>query len=102
MKKVLIIFGTRPEAIKLCPLIIELRKRASIQTVVFTTGQHKEMLEQVLHSFGVIPDRHVFIMTEGQSLYDINAKTLSILKEVLQEEKPDLIVIQGDTTTAYS
>ena len=102
MKKVLIIFGTRPEAIKLCPLIIELKKRPSIQTVVCTTGQHNEMLEQVLNIFGIEPDHHLLIMTVGQTLYDITTKTLDMMRDIFQEEKPDLIIIQGDTTTGYA
>lgn len=101
LKKVLVVFGTRPEAIKLCPLIKELEKKNSFTTLVCTTGQHIEMLEEVLTIFDVTPDYHLTIMTQNQTLFDITIKALEQLKNIFTESKPDIVIVQGDTTTAY-
>lgn len=98
----MVIFGTRPEAIKLCPLIKELKNRNDFKTIVCTTGQHIEMLEEVLNLFNVHPDYHLTIMTQNQTLFDITNKALSEIKNVLHDSKPDLVIVQGDTTTAYA
>ena len=101
MKKVMLVFGTRPEAIKMCPLVKELQKRKSIQTVVCVTGQHREMLTQVLDCFGVIPDYNLDIMQDRQTLFDITVNIISRIKPVLEKEKPDLLLVHGDTTTTF-
>ena len=101
MKKVLLIFGTRPEAIKMCPLVRELRTRTSLQTVVCVTAQHRQMLDQVLQTFGVVPEYDLNIMRERQSLFDIAANILSSIREVLEKEKPDVVLVHGDTSTAF-
>ena len=101
MKKVMVVFGTRPEAIKMCPLINELKRRKTIDTIVCVTGQHKEMLEQVLEVFRVVPDYNLFIMKEGQTLFDITNNILSKIKEVLEKEKPDIVLVHGDTSTTF-
>ncbi|MGY3724904.1 UDP-N-acetylglucosamine 2-epimerase (non-hydrolysing) [Granulicatella balaenopterae] len=101
MKKVLLIFGTRPEAIKMCPLVNELKGRKGFETTVCVTGQHKEMLEQVLTVFDVKPDYNLAIMTKNQTLEGVTAKILNLLGEVLDEVKPDVILVHGDTTTSF-
>lgn len=101
MKKVMLVFGTRPEAIKMCPLVKELKKRKNIQTVVCVTGQHREMLTQVLDCFGVIPDYNLDIMQDKQTLFDITTNIISKIKPVLEKEKPDLLLVHGDTTTTF-
>ncbi len=101
MKKIMIVFGTRPEAIKMCPLVKELKKSSVFETVVCVTGQHREMLRQVLDIFQVTPDYDLDIMKQGQDLYDITTQILLKMKAVLKEEKPDLVLVHGDTTTAY-
>lgn len=101
MKKVMVVFGTRPEAIKMCPLVNELKKRNSIQTVVCVTGQHKEMLTQVLDTFHVVPDYNLLIMKESQTLFDITSNILSKIREVLEKEKPDVVLVHGDTSTTF-
>lgn len=102
MKTVLVVFGTRPEAIKMCPLVKELKKEKDIHTVVCVTGQHRQMLEQVLNVFKVCPEYDLQIMKENQSLYDITANVLAGMKGVLQKEKPDIVLVHGDTTTAFA
>lgn len=102
MKKVMLVFGTRPEAVKMCPLVKELKKRKNIQTVVCVTGQHKEMLDQVLTVFDVVPDYNLAIMKESQSLFDITTEILSRFKNVLEKEKPDVCLVHGDTSTAFT
>lgn len=102
MKKILIVFGTRPEAIKMCPFVNELRKDENFDIVVCVTGQHKEMLGQVLDVFGIIPEYNLNIMKKGQTLYDITVSVLFGMKEVLQKEKPDLVLVHGDTSTAFA
>ena len=102
MKKVMLVFGTRPEAIKMCPLVNELKSRKSIQTIVCVTGQHREMLEQVLKAFNVVPEYDLAIMKEKQTLFDITANILSGIKSVLEKEKPSVVLVHGDTTTTFA
>jgi len=97
----LLIFGTRPEAIKLAPVIQELRTHAGIKPVVCVTGQHREMLDQVLSLFKIQPDYDLNIMRANQSLFDITRQALSKMEMVLKDERPDLVLVQGDTTTAF-
>lgn len=100
MKKVMLVFGTRPEAIKMCPLINELKTRRGIQTVVCVTGQHREMLDSVLKVFQVTPDHDLNIMKANQTLYDVTTAVLLEMKVVLEQERPDVVLVHGDTTTA--
>ena len=102
MKKILVVFGTRPDAIKMCPLIIELKKRRGIETVVCVSGQHREMLDTVLDDFGIHPDYDLSVMKEGQSLFDITECIMQGIKPVLESEKPDMVLVHGDTTTAFA
>ncbi|MBR6999808.1 MAG: UDP-N-acetylglucosamine 2-epimerase (non-hydrolyzing) [Lachnospiraceae bacterium] len=102
MKKVMCVFGTRPEAIKVCPLVIELKKREGLEVKVCVTGQHRQMLDQVLRAFNVQPDYDLNIMKERQTLFDITLAILSSFKEVLEKEKPDVVLVHGDTTTAFA
>lgn len=102
MKKVLVIFGTRPEAIKMCPLVIELKSRSQLETIVCVTGQHKQMLNQVLDVFGIAPDYDLAIMKENQTLFDVTNSILENVREILLGEKPDLVLVHGDTTTAFT
>ena len=101
MKKVMLVFGTRPEAIKMCPLVIELKKRSSIQTIICVTGQHRQMLDQVLETFNVVPDYDLSIMKEKQTLFDITTNILNGIKSVLEEAKPDVVLVHGDTSTTF-
>ena len=101
MKKVLLVFGTRPEAIKMCPLVNELKKRKNIQTVVCVTGQHRQMLDQVLATFHVVPDYDLSIMKAGQTLFDITTEILGKIKTVLEEVRPDVCLVHGDTSTTF-
>ena len=101
MKKIMLVFGTRPEAIKMAPLVKELQKYPeSFRTIVCVTGQHREMLDQVLHIFGVVPDYDLDIMKQGQDLYDVTAKVLTGMRDVLKEVQPDIVLVHGDTTTS--
>ncbi|MBE6095078.1 MAG: UDP-N-acetylglucosamine 2-epimerase (non-hydrolyzing) [Schwartzia succinivorans] len=101
--KVMAIFGTRPEAIKMAPVVMEMRKRAAdITPIVAVTAQHREMLDQVLHLFHIVPDYDLDIMSEGQTLFDITSKALKGLDEVLTKEEPDLVLVHGDTTTTFA
>lgn len=102
MKKVLLVFGTRPEAIKMCPLVNELKNRNNIQTVVCVTGQHRQMLDMVLNTFHVIPDYDLSIMKSGQTLFDITSNILDSIGDVLDIEKPDVVLVHGDTTTTFA
>ena len=101
MKKVMLVFGTRPEAIKMCPLVNELEGRPEIQTLVCVTGQHREMLDQVLEAFEVVPDYDLSIMKDKQTLFDITTNILSLIKDLLEKEKPDLVLVHGDTSTTF-
>lgn len=101
MKKVMLVFGTRPEAIKMCPLVNELKTRKSIETVVCVSGQHREMLDQVLRAFNVVPDYDLAIMKQNQTLFDITNNILATIKAVLDKEKPDIVLVHGDTTTTF-
>ena len=101
MKKVLLIFGTRPEAIKMCPLVNELKSRKTIETLVCVTGQHRQMLDQVLDIFDVVPDFDLSIMKSNQTLFDITTGILNGIKSILEQTKPDVVLVHGDTTTAF-
>lgn len=101
MKKVMLVFGTRPEAIKMCPLVNELKIRNNIQTVVCVTGQHRQMLDQVLDAFHVVPDYDLSIMRDKQTLFDITTNILNRIKAVLDEVKPDVVLVHGDTSTTF-
>lgn len=101
MKKIFLVFGTRPEAIKMCPLILEMKKRNTMDIVVCVTGQHREMLDQVLDAFGVVPDYDLSIMKEKQTLFDITGNILLSIKEVLEKEKPNIVLVHGDTSTTF-
>lgn len=101
MKKVMLVFGTRPEAIKMCPLVNELKRRDSIKTVVCVTGQHSQMLNQVLNAFHVEPDYDLAIMKEKQTLFDVAVNILDRIKSVLEEVKPDIVLVHGDTSTTF-
>lgn len=101
MKKVMLVFGTRPEAIKMAPLVKEFQKqRERVDTVVCVTGQHREMLDQVLEIFDIRPDYDLNIMKQGQDLYDVTARVLTGMRDVLKEVKPDVVLVHGDTTTS--
>lgn len=101
MKKVMLVFGTRPEAIKMCPLVNELKTREKIITKVCVTGQHRQMLDQVLEAFDVEPDYDLSIMKDKQTLFDITTNILNKIKEVLDIEKPDVVLVHGDTSTTF-
>ena len=101
MKKVMLVFGTRPEAIKMCPLVNELKKREELQTLVCVTGQHRQMLDMVLEAFDVIPDYDLSIMKDKQTLFDVTTNILNRIKEVLEKEKPDVVLVHGDTSTTF-
>ena len=101
MKKIMLIFGTRPEAIKMCPLVNELKKREAIETKVCVTGQHRQMLDQVLKTFDVKPDYDLAVMKDKQTLFDVTVNILGSIREVLEKEKPDIVLVHGDTTTTF-
>lgn len=101
-EKVMLVFGTRPEAIKMCPLVKEIKKSKSLQTVVCVSGQHKEMLQQVLDIFQVEADYDLQIMKQRQDLYDITSRALVGMRDVTRKEQPDVVLVHGDTTTAYA
>ena len=101
MKKVMLVFGTRPEAIKMCPLVNELKKRKELQTVVCVTGQHRQMLDMVLEAFSVTPDYDLSIMKDKQTLFDVTTNILNRIKEVLEKERPDVVLVHGDTSTTF-
>ena len=102
MKKIMLVFGTRPEAIKMCPLVSELKKRKSLQVSVCVTGQHREMLQSVLTAFGTVPDYDLAIMQQGQTLFDITSRVLTGMKDIYEKAKPDLVLVHGDTTTTFA
>ena len=101
MKKVMLIFGTRPEAIKMCPLVLEMRKHPELETVVCVTGQHRQMLDQILECFHVEPKYDLSIMQKNQTLFDVTVNILTRVKEILENEKPDVVLVHGDTSTAF-
>lgn len=101
MKKIMVVFGTRPEAIKMCPLVKELKSRENFETIVCVTGQHREMLDQVLEAFDVVPDYDLSIMKEKQTLFDVTINILERMKAVLEEVKPDIVLVHGDTSTTF-
>ena len=101
MNKVLLVFGTRPEAIKMCPLVKEFQRHpGEFKTMVCVTDQHREMLDQVLRIFEIKPDYDLNIMKQGQDLYDVTARVLTGMRDVLKEVKPDVVLVHGDTTTS--
>jgi UDP-N-acetylglucosamine 2-epimerase (non-hydrolysing) len=102
MKTVMLVFGTRPEAIKMCPLVNELKARDNINTVVCVTGQHRQMLDMVLDTFKVVPDYDLSIMKEKQTLFDITSNILSGIGNVLDQVKPDVVLVHGDTSTTFA
>ena len=101
MKKVMVVFGTRPEAIKMCPLVKELKARGKLNTVVCVTGQHREMLDQVLTAFDVVPEYDLCIMKASQTLFDVTINILEKMKSVLEEVRPDVVLVHGDTSTTF-
>ena len=101
-KKVMLVFGTRPEAIKMCPLVKELQTRAGVQVLVCVTGQHREMLNQVLKVFEIVPDFDLSIMRGNQTLFDITTLVLEGMKEILEKTRPDLVLVHGDTSTTFA
>ena len=101
MKKIMLVFGTRPEAIKMCPVVKELKKRSNFQTLVCVTGQHRQMLDQVLETFDIEPDYDLSIMQPNQTLFDITTNILNRIKTVLEKEKPDVVLVHGDTSTTF-
>ncbi len=101
MKKIMTVFGTRPEAIKMCPLVLELKKRGSFNVCVCVTGQHRKMLDQVLQTFDVQPDYDLSVMKEQQTLFDVTLNILERIKAVLENEKPDVVLVHGDTSTTF-
>ena len=102
MKKIMVVFGTRPEAIKMCPLVNELKRRKSLEVVVCVTGQHRKMLEQVLDAFNVVPDYDLSIMKDNQTLFDVTVNILERIQTVIEMEKPDVVLVHGDTSTTFS
>lgn len=101
--KIMTVFGTRPEAIKMCPLVLEMRKYPDyIEPIVAVTAQHREMLDQVLELFNIVPDYDLNIMTNGQTLYDVTTRALMGLKDVMESAKPDIVLVHGDTTTTFA
>ena len=101
MKNVMLVFGTRPEAIKMAPLVKEFQKHSNeFKTIVCVTGQHREMLDQVLHLFEITPDYDLNIMKQGQDLYDVTARVLVGMRDILKEAQPDVVLVHGDTTTS--
>lgn len=101
MKTVMLVFGTRPEAIKMCPLVNELKLRKSLKTIVCVTGQHRQMLDQVLDAFDVVPDYDLSIMKDRQTLFDVTTSILNSIKGVIEEAKPDIVLVHGDTSTTF-
>ncbi|MBS7361728.1 MAG: UDP-N-acetylglucosamine 2-epimerase (non-hydrolyzing) [Oscillospiraceae bacterium] len=102
MKKVMLVFGTRPEAIKMCPLVRELQTRGGLETVVCVTGQHRQMLDSVLNTFGVTPEYDLSIMKDKQTLFDVTVNILEKIRGVLEKEQPDVVLVHGDTTTTFA
>lgn len=101
-KKVMVVFGTRPEAIKMCPLIKELKSRDKIETIVCVTGQHREMLDQVLDAFDIVPDYDLSIMKNNQTLFDVTISILDKMKKIMEETAPDIVLVHGDTSSTFA
>ena len=101
MKTIMLVFGTRPEAIKMCPLVNELKSHKNLKPVVCVTGQHRQMLDQVLDAFHVVPDYDLSIMKANQTLFDITTNILTGIGSVLDEVKPDVVLVHGDTSTTF-
>lgn len=101
-KKVMLVFGTRPEAIKMCPLVNELKSRENLETIVCVTGQHRQMLDQVLEAFEIIPEYDLSIMKDKQTLFDVTQNILGKMKEVLEDVKPNVVLVHGDTSTTFA
>ena len=101
MKKVMLVFGTRPEAIKMCPLVKELKKRKNVSVIVCVTGQHREMLQQVLDIFKVKPEYDLAVMQDKQTLFDVTVNILNKIGQVLEAERPELVLVHGDTSTTF-
>lgn len=101
MKKIMTVFGTRPEAIKMCPLVNEMKKRDGLEVIVCVTAQHRQMLDQVLKTFDIIPDYDLNIMKDRQTLFDITTNILNGIRSVLEKEKPDVVLVHGDTSTTF-
>ena len=101
MKRIMLVFGTRPEAIKMCPLVNELKSRENIKTIVCVTGQHRQMLDQVLEAFHVVPDYDLSIMKDKQTLFDVTVNILERIKAILEEVKPNVVLVHGDTSTTF-
>lgn len=101
-KRIMLVFGTRPEAIKMCPLVSELKSRETIETIVCVTGQHRQMLNQVLEAFSVIPDYDLSIMKDCQTLFDVTTNILNNIRVVLEKTKPDTVLVHGDTSTTFA
>lgn len=101
MKRIMLVFGTRPEAIKMCPLVNELKRREGLQVTVCVTGQHRQMLDQVLAAFDVVPDYDLSVMKQGQTLFDITTSILNGIKAILEEVRPDVVLVHGDTSTTF-
>lgn len=97
----MVVFGTRPEAIKMCPVVLELKKQSTIETIVCVTGQHRQMLDQVLHTFNVVPDYDLSIMKNKQTLFDITTNILNSIKSILESVQPDIVLVHGDTSTTF-
>lgn len=102
MKKILTVFGTRPEAIKMCPLVNTLKSRKGMETLVCVTGQHRQMLDQVLTTFNIVPDYDLSIMKNRQTLFDVTTNVLNNMKPILEYEKPDIVLVHGDTSTTFA
>ncbi|MBR3643267.1 MAG: UDP-N-acetylglucosamine 2-epimerase, partial [Parasporobacterium sp.] len=101
MKKILTVFGTRPEAIKMCPLILEMKKRKGLDVIVCVTAQHRQMLDQVLDTFQIVPDYDLNIMKDRQDLFDITTNILNSIRQILEEIRPDVVLVHGDTSTTF-
>ena len=101
-KRIMTVFGTRPEAIKMCPLVNEMKRRSGLEVIVCVTAQHRQMLDQVLKTFAVIPDYDLNIMKDRQSLFDITNNILNGIKPILEQSKPDIVLVHGDTTTTFA